>query len=97
MPAAWSDVELLREKDFARYTDAEMALARELIARLARRGPTRISRRTRPVAGGAGTSLTFGVCCVLRCAPAASRSTATGGRPPGDRGRSCWCVTCRAR
>ncbi len=50
VPAAWSDVELLREKDFARYTDAEMALARELIARLARRGPTRISRRTRPVA-----------------------------------------------
>jgi uncharacterized protein len=50
VPAAWSDAELLREKDFARYTDAEMALARELIARLARRGPTRISRRTRPVA-----------------------------------------------
>jgi hypothetical protein len=48
VPAAWSDVELLREKDFARYTDAEMALARELIVRLARRGPTRISRRTRP-------------------------------------------------
>jgi uncharacterized protein with von Willebrand factor type A (vWA) domain len=48
LPAAWSDVELLREKDFARYTDAEMALARELIARLARRHPTRLSRRTRP-------------------------------------------------
>jgi uncharacterized protein with von Willebrand factor type A (vWA) domain len=49
VPAAWSDVELLREKDFAHYTEAEMALARELIARLARRGPTRLSRRTRPV------------------------------------------------
>jgi uncharacterized protein with von Willebrand factor type A (vWA) domain len=49
VPAAWSDVELLRHKDFAHYTDAEMALARELIARLARRGPTRLSRRTRPV------------------------------------------------
>jgi uncharacterized protein len=49
VPAAWSDVELLREKDFAQYTEAEMAIARELIARLARRGPTRISRRTRPV------------------------------------------------
>jgi uncharacterized protein with von Willebrand factor type A (vWA) domain len=48
VPAAWSDVELLREKDFAAYTDAEMAVARELIARLARRGPTRVSRRTRP-------------------------------------------------
>ncbi len=49
VPAAWSDVELLRNKDFAQYTEAEMALARELIARLARRGPTRVSRRTRPV------------------------------------------------
>jgi uncharacterized protein with von Willebrand factor type A (vWA) domain len=48
IPAAWSDIELLHEKDFAQYTDAEMALARELIARLARRGPTRVSRRLRP-------------------------------------------------
>jgi uncharacterized protein with von Willebrand factor type A (vWA) domain len=48
LPAAWSEVELLREKDFARYTESEMALARELIARLARRHPTRLSRRTRP-------------------------------------------------
>ncbi len=48
VPAAWSDVELLRHKDFATYTDAEMAIARLLIARLARRGPTRLSRRTRP-------------------------------------------------
>jgi len=48
VPAAWSDVELLRHKDFATYTDAEMALARLLIAQLARRGPTRMSRRTRP-------------------------------------------------
>jgi uncharacterized protein with von Willebrand factor type A (vWA) domain len=48
VPAAWSEIELLREKDFARYTEAEMALARELIHRLARRHPTRLSRRTRP-------------------------------------------------
>jgi hypothetical protein len=48
VPAAWSDVELLRHKDFASYTDVEMAVARELIARLARRGPTRLSRRTQP-------------------------------------------------
>jgi uncharacterized protein len=47
VPAAWSDAEVLRTKDFARYTEAEMALARELIARLARRGPTRLSRRMR--------------------------------------------------
>ena len=45
VPAAWSDVELLREKDFSEYTDAEMAIARVLIARLARRGPMRVSRR----------------------------------------------------
>jgi uncharacterized protein len=48
VPAAWSNVELLREKDFARYTEAEMAQARELINRLARRHPMRLSRRTRP-------------------------------------------------
>jgi uncharacterized protein len=48
VPAAWSDVELLRHKDFASYSDLEMAAARVLIARLAQRGPTRLSRRTRP-------------------------------------------------
>ena len=48
VPAAWSEVELLRHKDFAHYTDAEIALARELIARLARRAPMRLSRRLRP-------------------------------------------------
>jgi uncharacterized protein with von Willebrand factor type A (vWA) domain len=47
VPAAWSEVELLREKDFAHYSEREIALARELIARLARRGPMRLSRRTR--------------------------------------------------
>jgi uncharacterized protein with von Willebrand factor type A (vWA) domain len=47
-PAAYSAVELLRHRDFANYTEAEMALARELIARLARRGPSRLSRRRRP-------------------------------------------------
>ncbi|HYZ80731.1 MAG TPA: VWA domain-containing protein [Solirubrobacteraceae bacterium] len=48
VPSAYSDVELLGHKDFSQYTDAEMAIARVLIARLARRGPTRVSRRTRP-------------------------------------------------
>jgi uncharacterized protein with von Willebrand factor type A (vWA) domain len=46
-PAAWSDEELLRVRDFALYTDAERATARHLLAQLARRGPRRISRRTR--------------------------------------------------
>ena len=49
-PAAWSEVELLREKDFADYTSRERALARTVLARLARRGPTRIARRTRAAA-----------------------------------------------
>ena len=49
VPAAWSDEELLRSKDFAAYTDAERAAARRLLARLAARGPTRVSRRTRPL------------------------------------------------
>ena len=48
VPAAWSEAELLREKDFAEYSDAERALARTLLVRLARRTPQRISRRTRP-------------------------------------------------
>ncbi|HEX5618708.1 MAG TPA: hypothetical protein VFX51_09820, partial [Solirubrobacteraceae bacterium] len=48
VPSAWSEEELLREKDFAEYSDEERALARLLLARLARRAPQRISRRTRP-------------------------------------------------
>jgi uncharacterized protein len=48
VPAAWSDEELLREKDFAEYTDAERAMARALLVRLSRRTPQRLSRRTRP-------------------------------------------------
>jgi uncharacterized protein len=47
VPAAWSEEELLREKDFAEYSDAERALARALLVRLARRTPQRLSRRTR--------------------------------------------------
>jgi uncharacterized protein with von Willebrand factor type A (vWA) domain len=48
VPAAWSEEELLRAKDFAEYTDAERAAAKRLLARLALRGPTRLSRRTKP-------------------------------------------------
>jgi uncharacterized protein with von Willebrand factor type A (vWA) domain len=47
-PAAWSDVELLREKDFGDYTLADRALAHTVLARLARRRPIRRGRRTRP-------------------------------------------------
>ncbi|WP_187368964.1 vWA domain-containing protein [Baekduia soli] len=52
LPAAYSDVELLHDKDFAAYTDAERALARAALRRLARRGPVRPGRRTRPVRRG---------------------------------------------
>jgi len=48
VPSAWSDAELLRDKDFADYTDAERQLARRVMRRLAGTGPTRPSRRTRP-------------------------------------------------
>jgi uncharacterized protein with von Willebrand factor type A (vWA) domain len=48
-PAAYSDIEVLGEKDFAEYSDAERALARALIMRLARHMPMRETRRTRSV------------------------------------------------
>jgi uncharacterized protein len=48
VPAAYSEQELLHEKDFAEYTDAERAAARRLLARIAARSPRRLSRRTRP-------------------------------------------------
>jgi uncharacterized protein with von Willebrand factor type A (vWA) domain len=48
VPAAWSDIELLKEKDFADYTEAERAQARRIMRRLAAAGPLRPSRRLRP-------------------------------------------------
>src|SRR3954447_1649297 len=47
VPAAESPEELLLDKDFADYPDAERAAVRALLARLARRGPQRRSRHTR--------------------------------------------------
>ena len=47
VPAAYSDVELLRRKDFADMTDEELAAANRILALLALRGPTRRSRRMR--------------------------------------------------
>jgi len=47
VPAAWSDAELLGDKDFADYTDAERQVARRVMRLLAAAGPTRPSRRTR--------------------------------------------------
>jgi uncharacterized protein with von Willebrand factor type A (vWA) domain len=47
VPSAWSDVELLRDKDFAEYTDEERRRARRVMRRLAGAVPARPSRRTR--------------------------------------------------
>jgi len=47
VPSAWSDVELLRDKDFADYTDAERRRARQVMRRLAEAAPARPCRRTR--------------------------------------------------
>jgi uncharacterized protein len=55
LPAAWSDVEILREKDFAEYTEAERELARRLIVGIAHRKPTRESRRLRRARGRGDT------------------------------------------
>jgi uncharacterized protein len=47
VPSAWSDVELLRDKDFAEYTDEERRCSRRVLRRIAGAVPTRPSRRTR--------------------------------------------------
>src|SRR4051812_18297289 len=43
VPAAWSELELLRELDFAQMTDRERAQAARLVRRIAVRGPMRHS------------------------------------------------------
>jgi len=48
VPAAYSEVETLRTRDFAQLTDQELASTHAIMARLARRGPQRRSRRTGP-------------------------------------------------
>jgi len=48
VPSAWSDVELLRDKDFADYSEHERRQARRAMRRLAGAVPTRPSRRTHP-------------------------------------------------
>lgn len=46
-PAAYSEIELLQDKDFAHYTDQERRQARLVIMRLAQHMPMREARRTR--------------------------------------------------
>ena len=88
-PAAWSEEELLREKDFGAYTDAERAMARRLLARLALRGPRAAlaahradqapARRARPARDGPR----------LAAHTAASCSSAATASRPGARAGSC--------
>jgi uncharacterized protein with von Willebrand factor type A (vWA) domain len=47
VPSAWSDIELLRDKDFADYSEEERRRARRVMRRLAEAVPSRPSRRTR--------------------------------------------------
>ena len=54
VPAAFSELELLHDKDFAAYSDRERMLARAVLRDLARRGPTRLGRRTAPARRGHG-------------------------------------------
>ena len=69
-----------QDKDFARYTDAERALARRLVLRSAVRGPTRLSRRTRATRRR-GDHADHRARCARRCATAASRSSGAGASP----------------
>ncbi len=50
--AVWSADELLRDRDFARYSPEEMRRARALVTRLARSAPKRRSLRLQPARGG---------------------------------------------
>jgi uncharacterized protein with von Willebrand factor type A (vWA) domain len=52
VPAAFSEVELLHDKDFAAYSDRERAAARAVLRELAQHGPRRTGRRLRPVVAG---------------------------------------------
>ena len=93
----WSDKEVLRTKDFARCTVAELDEAHRLMADLRLVGARRPSRRYRPTRRRRGP---------LDLGPPRARALHTGGepmrhRPPAGRasGRagSCSCATCPAR
>ena len=87
-PAAWSEEELLREKDFAAYTDAERAIARRLLARIALRARCGApAGRSRPRAGARRT--TCARRSAPRCATAASCWSAATASRPSARAGSC--------
>lgn len=68
----WSDREVLRDKDFAACTSAELDEAHRVMARLRLTGPRRRSRRTRPTRRRRGE---------LDLAATARRALRTGGEP----------------
>ena len=79
------------------YTDAERAAARRLLARLARRGPQRVSRRTRADAAAPRGPRPARHDPRCRCATAASSSSAASARRRSGRAGSCSCSTSPAR
>ncbi len=77
VPAAWSDVELLRDKDFAEYTDAERRMARSISCgwrAVARAGEPAHARGAPP---GRAPRAPAARTCSARCA----RSLRYGGEP----------------
>ncbi|HWF51281.1 MAG TPA: VWA domain-containing protein [Solirubrobacteraceae bacterium] len=52
LPAAWSDAEVLLERDFAGYDERDRAAALALLRRSAARGPQRLTRRVIPARRG---------------------------------------------
>ena len=94
VPAAWSAEELLRTRTSPR-TRMPSARSPVLLIRLSRRGPQRLSRRTRRPAAGARCT-TCGD--RPRLAPPRGRAVERRWREPAvARGRSCSSATCRAR
>ncbi len=91
-PVAWSDIELLRHKDFADYTDAERELrapadraaGRPRAAPPVAAHPARPPPRTRAPRARATTCAAR---CARRCATAASPSSGAGASAPTARAR----------
>ena len=97
VPAAWSDVELLRAQGLCQLHgsgDGGRAGADRAP------GPARADAAFAPHAALApprARRRTCGGWSAARCARPESRSTGCGARPRAGRARWCWCSTCRAR
>ena len=99
VPAAWADVELLRDKDFAEYSDEERRRARRAMRRLAASVPSAPSPAARASAGAARPRTPPAPTCAARPRLLAHRGDPLERhwREPGSApARSCSCATCRA-